>query len=415
MKKKTGLTLSYAGIQGFYTMMYAGIGSFLSVFLLANGFSNAEIGLVISGANLFTVLFQPVIADAADRSKKFSLTSFILVIATVTSGFTFLMYFLHGHTTALFFCCMAALACHGFLQPLVNAVNFRMEEAGIHLDFGVCRAAGSVMFAIATSLLGTLVEKFGVLSIPSETLASFGFLVISIYMLSKNMKMTGGKEKQKEKYEEISLKDFIRHNKMFVIMNLGVVFVFFHSYILGTFMLQIITPLGGDAADMGRLFSLAAVMEVPAMTCYGRINRKLSSSQILKISMGGFVLKNVLLVLANNLTMVYIAQATQILGYGLFYPAMVSFIGEKMRHGEAVKGQSLFTIMMTVSGMIANVSGGILLDGLGVSVLVMFCFVTAAVGAGIIVFTCDRVPSHQERKSADTEVQVRRETVQQGC
>ena len=43
-KLKALLTIDYAGVQGFYSTMYAGIGAFVSVFLLANGFSNHNSG-----------------------------------------------------------------------------------------------------------------------------------------------------------------------------------------------------------------------------------------------------------------------------------------------------------------------------------------------------------------------------------
>ena len=76
-KLKALLTIDYAGVQGFYSTMYAGIGAFVSVFLLANGFSNTEVGLVMSGANLLTVLFSPGLADFADRTKKITLTQLI--------------------------------------------------------------------------------------------------------------------------------------------------------------------------------------------------------------------------------------------------------------------------------------------------------------------------------------------------
>ena len=42
------LNCSYAAIQGSYWMVYAVVGSFASVFLLARGYSNSEIGVILA-------------------------------------------------------------------------------------------------------------------------------------------------------------------------------------------------------------------------------------------------------------------------------------------------------------------------------------------------------------------------------
>jgi PPP family 3-phenylpropionic acid transporter len=155
-------------------------------------------------------------------------------------------------------------------------------------------------------------------------------------------------------------------------------------------MIQIITPLGGDSAQMGTMFSLSAAIEVPAMIAAGIIGRKFNSRQLLKFSMFGFILKNVLLFLAKSTFLVYVSQCTQMLGYALFYPAMVQYIGESMSRGEAVKGQALFTIMMTIAGVLANLTGGMILDTVGVRMLVLSCLVTVIIGAIIFFVMTDR-------------------------
>ena len=141
---------------------------------------------------------------------------------------------------------------------------------------------------------------------------------------------------------------------------------------------------------MGTMFSLSAAIEVPAMIAAGILGRKFSSRQLLKFSMIGFILKNVLLFLARSTFLVYVSQCTQIIGYALFYPAMVQYIGESMSKGEAVKGQALFTIMMTIAGVLANLTGGPILDSIGVRMLVLICLITVVIGAVIIVLMADR-------------------------
>ena len=69
------LNFEYATIQGFYWMVYATVASFASVYLLAEGYSNSEIGIIMAVANVLAVVLQPLAADLADRSRRFSLVS----------------------------------------------------------------------------------------------------------------------------------------------------------------------------------------------------------------------------------------------------------------------------------------------------------------------------------------------------
>ncbi len=394
---KNKLTFDYAGIQMAYTMMYAGIGAFISVFLLANHFSNTEIGLVMSAANLMTVLLQPSVADFADRTKKFMLTDLILLIAAAVGLFTAFLFFLRGHSILLFVFYVLAMGVHGFLQPLVNSLLFKVEAAGYHLNFGLCRAMGSVGYAAVTGVLGSLIEKFGINMVPAATEISLAMLAGMVLLMSRHYRQALSSTEAKdpafvrtEQKDDISLTAFIKNNIPFVILNTGVIFLFFHQYIISSFMIQIITPLGGDSAQMGTMFSLSAAIEVPAMIAAGIIGRKFNSRQLLKFSMFGFILKNVLLFLAKSTFLVYVSQCTQMLGYALFYPAMVQYIGESMSRGEAVKGQALFTIMMTIAGVLANLTGGMILDTVGVRMLVLSCLVTVIIGAIIFFVMTDR-------------------------
>ena len=64
--------------------------------------------------------------------------------------------------------------------------------------------------------------------------------------------------------------------------------------------------------------------------------------------------------------MIYLAQVCQMFAYALFVPASVYYVNEKIAVADRVKGQSLVTTSMTLSGVFANFAGGIMLDALGV-------------------------------------------------
>ena len=66
------LNFEYACIHGTYWMVYGIVSSFASVFLLGRDYSNTEIGIILAVANILAVVIQPIVADLADRSRRFS-------------------------------------------------------------------------------------------------------------------------------------------------------------------------------------------------------------------------------------------------------------------------------------------------------------------------------------------------------
>ena len=393
------LNFEYATIQGFYWMIYATVASFASVYLLEEGYSNSEIGIIMAVANVLAVVLQPLAADLADRSRRFSLVSITQIMAAMMMIFTAFMFILHGKTVALFVIYVLLLAWHTVLQPLINSLNFKLQESGVHLNFGMCRSMGSLAYSVLCAFLGTLVENHGVGVLPIASEIVIAMLIVSLFLTAfQYRKVKAENEKtgavvtvtEKDR-EEINLIDFVKRNKLFFVLNIGVFLVFIENQVLNNFMLQIVTNVGGNSEDMGRIFSLMAFLEIPTLFCFDWIKKKFSCSFLLKVASIGLTLKIGAIFLARSVAMIFAAHFLQLISFALFLPAMVHYIDEIMSKGEAVKGQALYTMMITVSSVVGSLFGGIILDVSGPRVLTLLATVTAAAGTVIIIAMVDKV------------------------
>ncbi len=393
------LNFEYATIQGFYWMIYATVASFASVYLLEEGYSNSEIGIIMAVANVLAVVLQPLAADLADRSRRFSLVSITQIMAAMMMIFTAFMFILHGKTVALFVIYVLLLAWHTVLQPLINSLNFKLQESGVHLNFGMCRSMGSLAYSVLCAFLGTLVENHGVGVLPIASEIVIAMLIVSLFLTAfQYRKVKAENEKtgavvtvtEKDR-EEINLIDFVKRNKLFFVLNIGVFLVFIENQVLNNFMLQIVTNVGGNSEDMGRIFSLMAFLEIPTLFCFDWIKKKFSCSFLLKVASIGLTLKIGAIFLARSVAMIFAAHFLQLISFALFLPAMVHYIDEIMSKGEAVKGQALYTMMITVSSVVGSLFGGIILDVSGPRMLTLLATVTAAAGTVIIIAMVDKV------------------------
>ena len=413
------LNFWYGSIFGTYWMIYAVVSSFASVFMLAKGYSNAQIGVTLAAANILAVVLQPVTANLADRSEKVGAIGISQIMTVMMMVFTIGMFCFGGGGIALCVTFVLLIAWHTALQPMFNALTFKLEESGIPVNFGIARSVGSLAYSILVAALGTIVEHLGILSLPVTAEIVCGMLLISLFLTGRTFRQAlrakagaAGDRRAAQKdqplqersadqplqaaadepgEENIPLREFIRRNKLFFVLNLGVVGLFFSNSILNNYMVQIVTDVGGTSEDMGRILGVMAFLEIPTMVFFTRLKKRFSCQLLLKVASAGFTVKIGLCWLAGSVAMLYAAQAFQLVSFALFLPGMVYFTGENMSPGEAVRGQALFTTMITVTTIFSSLLGGWILDVSGAKMLTFIATLATAAGAVIVFAVVDRI------------------------
>ena len=295
---KRRLNIEYAWIHANYWMVYGIVSSFASVFLLGRGYSNTEIGVILAAANVVAVVLQPFTADLADRSKRVSLSGMMEIMTVMMMVMTFGLFVLQGKSLAISLIFVLLVAWHTIIQPLLNSLNFKLEESGVHINFGIARSAGSLSYSVLMGILGTLVEHHGIMVLPLCGEIVMAMMLISIVLTKLQFdrtKKTGcetGKPGPavKEETEEINLFSFFKRNKLFCIANLGVVGLFFSNSVMNNYLMQIVADVGGNSEDMGRILSVMAFLEIPTLVCFDMLRKRFSCQLMLKVGAIGFTL-----------------------------------------------------------------------------------------------------------------------------
>lgn len=394
----------YGTIHGVYWMYYGVIASFASVFLLDKGYDNYQIGIIFAVGNIISVVFQPILADVSDRSKRF--TSF--EVAITASGFMAVlggMLFLFK-SRSLLLSIIYALILGIFLsiQPIFNSLAFRLSESAHQVDFGAMRSVGSLCYALLCLILGTMVKTMGVniLLIVGETLLIL-LIVIStatkatfknaLLKVGKPYKQLNISEKPKD---EGGLKAFIKNKPYFLVLNLGVMIVFLQNAVTNNFTLQIVESVGGNSEDMGRILFVMAFLEMPGLIYFSRLKRKFKLENLIIFSCFSFILKLVTMAMAGNVTVIYLAHIFHMSSFPLFLSGMITYINTLMKRDEAVKGQALFTIALTLSGVFASLFAGAVLDLMGAKALLWIASFVTAIGTVIIIYLLPRAKNESQ-------------------
>lgn len=388
--------IGYGLAFGMYFSTYCIIASFNSVYLLAHNYTNTEIGILIAVGNLVSVAMQPFLANLADRSKRLSVFQISIIVSILMMLFAVFTLVLHGRSVVLFVAYLILFAVHASLQPLLNSMDQTLAVRGVSVDYGICRSMGSLFYSGTSALASMIVVRAGVGALPIVTeigtvLMILGLLVLHTVYRGAVTDSADGSRQALKAAPDITMGEFISRHKLFLVLTVGVFLLYFDHQIINFFMLQIFRNVGGDASQMGMYYSIMTLLEIPTMVAFTWLTRRFSTSFLLKLATIGFVLRAVTMVLAGNTLLMMLTLAVHPIGFPLFLPTMVRYIDEIMDRREAVRGQSLYIIVVTISGVIASATGGVILDRLGVSPLLWICVITCVLGAALVLPLINRV------------------------
>ena len=376
----------YALLQGGYWMQYGTALSFASVIMLNRGYTDSQIGVIIAFGNIPAIILQHALSHFADKSKKVSLAA-ILIVMYLLEAVAYAGELLTKHAGTMFTISIIMLTViAASTQGFVNAMSHRLETDEIKVNFGIGRSAGSFMFAIISLVIGHLAEKLNPDVIPTIGFAVCAYLIAVLVIISLSADTTSKAVEKTGTQAKESFFAFFSRYKLFFVVLLGCMgFYLSHSYI-NNFFYQVVVDVGGNKADLGGILSFAAVTEVLPMFFYSRLEKKFGTKLLLFVSGVFFLIKSLITLIAWNVAGVYVGTFFQMLSFSLFIPASVSFVAQLMNEEDAVRGQSLVTIMINIAFLIASFSGGFIMDNISVKAMVLVGTLTSVAGVTLLGF-----------------------------
>ena len=386
------LNLDFALIQAIYWMLYSAAGSFVSVLFLDKGYTNATIGTIIAVGSLLAILLQTVITHITDRSSRLDSIGMVkIMIFLLIAGVTAVLL-IGEKSTAFTIAYTGIIVIHTAMHPFVNALSFKLEETGLQVNYGVGRSMGSLAAGGISFVLGYLVVWFRPEIVLYLALVNLVLLTLVIFATGHHYKKamavsseTSAEAAKISAQQSIGMLEFVRRNRLFALMSIGIIALFFGNVIQENFTLQIVQGIGGDTSEMGVVILLLCVCEMPAMIAFHKLKLRFSYIFLLRLSAVFFTIKIFVMYLADSMVVFYLAQLCQIIGYGLLFPAMVSFIDAIMDKGEALRGQAMFTVAITLGNIIGSVAGGVILDLCSSKILLLTGTLVSAAGTLLIV------------------------------
>ena len=380
------LNIEYFSLQSLFWMTYCMVVGFSVTYLLSCGYSNSEAGYILASANICALILQPFFADLADRSKKFNAMTIFLVSIEIIFVCSIGLFFIGVRSLILTLIYVVMITLANAVIAFLTSIQFLMDTSKSKINFGLCRAGGSLCFAILSALMGIMIERIGMKSIPLAlfiiTLLIIGLCIfITHHSINGNIKAVLTLEKKRSS----SLFVFFKENLRFMILSIAMLFIYYAHAFITNFTISIVRNVGGDNREMGYLIAFMALMELPGMIGFKEISRRFKVSSLLLFSMIMFSIKAIIVWLSPSLMTLTFGFALQVVSFAIYIPASVQYANIIIDEKDTVKAQMMFNLMQTGGAVFSSIIGGWLIDFSGISHALLIGAILSCIGT-IIAF-----------------------------
>ncbi len=382
------LNLKYALINIFYMFLICSTVGYAANFLLAKRFSNSAVGAVLSCVSIFGVVLQAVFAPLIDRSDKLTEKGFVSITLIITAVIALAMYFMPDASVLLLVLTTVSFSAASSGLPFINSIAFIYEKVEQTINYGLCRGLGSAAYAVGSLLIGRFLSiSFQNGRLPSDYLpliyASMAlFTLIMVQTLETPEAETST---DSPKAGKINYGQFFRKYSHILPVLAGMVMIYTCHMLINNFMIHVITNVGGDSSNQGTALFIQAMSELPPMFLFAKIMQKKNVDSIMALAGICFTVKHLLVWLAPDIRMLYLSMAVQMLGYALLIPSSVYFANKHFDEQDRNQGQAVTAWTTTIGGIIASLLGGVLMDHLAVSTVLLIGFLISLMGTLLMV------------------------------
>lgn len=395
------LTIKYALLQSTYWISECIIYSFAAIYLQFRNFNNTQIGIVLSLSAILSIILQPVVSAFADKSKTKTVRNIILVLLIIVFAFAILLNIRTNSLLLIGGIFVLINAIQFTLNPLLNSYALEFINNQYPFNYGLARGTASIAFAFTSFLLGHGVSRFSGAVVVPFFLISYVFLFLSAYFFRLkdadkekiNSLMNDSKDNishENENSPSTILGFFIKY-KRFTLMLIGITMIFYDHSLINTYLINIMENVGGNSSDMGLSLTIAAALELPTMAAFAIIIKRFKCHTIIKTAAFFFLVKSLVIWLAPSVYFIHLSQAFQMLSFALFTPASMYYVNSIINKEDRNKGQAMLGVAtLGVSGTIAYITGGKVLDISGPSHMLLIGFIVSIVGFIIIYFSTEK-------------------------
>lgn len=396
------IELNYCGVQVSFWLANLAYSGFTAVYLTAHGFTDAQIGFTSSFMAVLSMCFQLFTSGFSDQHQKIPLKD----IMTAVMGLALLSGLALHFLPLPFALVLLVYAIGGGFQStnvgLLNAQIMQYANLGIPVNYGWPRGVGSLVYALGAYGMGIMLERHSASILMPSFLAMLALAALVTQMMPNPNTLAGRIPSihiQEKGSAHTTYRQMLLTNRPLLLFLLASVVLYFGQAPVMLFLVRVVQRAGGGGVELGITMLLQSGVEMPAMLLIPKLLKRHKPRNILMFAFASYTVKMLLLSLASSLSLVYFSMAISLFCYGLYGVASAVFVNGIVRDGEKVRAQGLIILTSNLGGILGNITGGQIIERLGLAPLLHFAWIMVAVSAGIMALCARADRQHSVRVS----------------
>lgn len=376
-----------------YVAFFAAIGAgfpYLPVYYTSLGLGLGEIGLLTALSSAVQLLGAPAWGALADRFPRSRLS---LPAATlVAAGGASLIGLADGMGPTVVLGAGALAFGIAGISPVLDSRTLEILGPD-RIRYGQLRAWGSLSFVVVSMLVGVLIDRSGIHAL-------FG-VYIPAYIITTLVTLTIPRTGVRHSAGAFrGAAGLLRSREMLIF--LGASFLVFTALNGVTWFYSIaLVSLGGGGSEVGLVWAVGALIEVPIMFFYPQLAGRFGVRRLLIAGSLFFALRALLSAIATEPWHLIAISPLEGIGYGLFFVGGVDYVARRAPHGLAATAQGLYSATNGLSAILGSAAGGAIAAATSIQGLFAVCGVLALVGTVAIALVIRPTPARPPGDAGD--------------
>lgn len=362
-----------------YWIMMISISGMYSLYIIHNGFTKLEISITVTVFTISALLGQNVLGYLADKIGH--VRRILLSSISVGMAISIAMIFARQHWQISGLIFLWGFFIYGTV-PLSEAWCIGiLTKSNEQRNFGKIRGVGSIGYALAGILLGSILQKFGWNYYFWYILISIGFALVSIYIIHDDGRVELFKGKGEGGEERITFKEaFIEIKKIKALKSI-IIIVFIYSFVVRgiySYLGILVSDLGGGPLSLGFTYFFDAGPEIVTFFLAARLLARFKSKSLILVSFLLQILRLLLILVFNSSLAIILLGVLAGLSYGMLAASYKTYIYELAPEKYKISCLSLSESIIGLAGVIsAPVFGFVIMKFSG----------NVAIAMGLVIYT----------------------------
>jgi len=341
--------------QGFLTLYYQN----------TLGFSSTQIGAILAGVAIVSIIAQPFWGSVGDRSK--SLNRVIRILCVLASVSILSILLVKDFIPVLVLVCV--FACfYMSIQPLGDSIILGALRRQ-NKPFGLIRLAGGLSFAVASLVFGRIINQPG-----REVWAVYFTAGLAIVTLFATFALPETRGQQSAGGRKMSFAALFKMKDLMLLMVFMIIIQITMGYFYAFFSVHYTSLEGADSSLLGWCYFISACSEIPYLLNSDRLFKKIGAGRLMCISALTLTARWLIVGLSDNYIVVLLSQLLHGWGFIVMTVSMAKYVSLTVPRELQASGQMLLAVgSFGISRAIGNLGGGLLADAMGRQTVFLIC------------------------------------------